>query len=192
MYIFGGRTSSPESENYPNDLFAFDASTRQWTEIIRDQTYLYLNREPLYTVECAPCGRRSHSAVVVDDRNILVFGGYQETIGKHFNDLYEFDTVRIKWRRVNMLPGIGPQPRRRHSCHIVNGQMFILGGVGPIYFDSEPFVIPSLLERFNGNEVLYYIIDINIKEPKYNMYCLVLRLLFAMFISLYSSVLKKT
>lgn len=163
MYIFGGRTSSPESENYPNDLFAFDMSTRQWTEIIRDQTYLYLNREPSYTFECAPCGRRSHSAVVVNDRNILIFGGYQETIGKHFNDLYEFDTVRIKWRRLSMLPGIGPQPRRRHSCHIVNGQMFILGGIGPIDVDCEPFVIPSLLERFNGNEVLYYIIDINIK-----------------------------
>ena len=98
---------------YSNDLYAFNLKTKTWSEIRPDtsterpsiqmqqqqqqqqqheQNDPTLNHnEALLSQKFSPCGRRSHSAVVYKSK-ILVFGGYQENLHRHYNDLYEFDT----------------------------------------------------------------------------------------------------
>jgi len=88
---------------YSNDLYAFNVITKTWSEIRPDtsserqpiqqqqQQNTSANDNTLTRRKFSPCGRRSHSAVVYKNK-ILIFGGFQENLHKHFNDLHEFDT----------------------------------------------------------------------------------------------------
>lgn len=128
---------------YLNDMYAFDMSSRQWIEIAcRDQTSEHSDERGLVI----PCERSGHSAVVHNKR-IIIFGGvHQQNNDKHLNDIYEFDTSVMEWRCVRA-SGIHPQPRRRHSCHIVHGQMFVFAGSGPYTANYR------LLESINSTQV---------------------------------------
>lgn len=121
MFVFGGRKDVSETRFtgdsvYLNDMYAFDMKSRQWNKIVNKLV--------------APSERRSHTAVVLG-KKLLIFGGVQENLRKHYNDMYEFDTETSEWRRVRAC-GLRPQPRRRHSCHVINDQMFVFSGSGPI------------------------------------------------------------
>ncbi|CAF1059137.1 unnamed protein product [Brachionus calyciflorus] len=131
MYIFGGRMDTGRTrftgDNfYSNDLYSFNLKNRQWNLLIPDQTHISQD-SPEYIL--SPDGRRSHSAVVYNNK-IIIFGGYQENIHRHFNDLYEYDPKVNKWNLIKP-KGIPPSLRRRHGCNIVNSQMIIFGGTGP-------------------------------------------------------------
>ena len=100
MYIFGGRmdcgheTFTGESF-YSNDLYMFDITKKQWVEVRPDTSRSLGSSEANESVASkskifSPCGRRSHSAVVYK-RKIIIFGGFQENIHKHLNDIYEYD-----------------------------------------------------------------------------------------------------
>ena len=94
---------------YSNDLYAFNVTTRTWSEIRPDtsserqsfqlaqhqhQQNSITSSEEAQRQRFSPCGRRSHSAVVYKNK-IIIFGGFQENLHKHFNDLYEFDTGNL-------------------------------------------------------------------------------------------------
>ena len=87
----GNETFTGESF-YSNDLFMFDVSKKTWTQIRPDTSRsLELNQSNLQKSKVfSPCGRRSHSAVAYK-KKIIIFGGFQENIHKHFNDIYEYD-----------------------------------------------------------------------------------------------------
>ena len=97
---------------YSNDLYAFNVITKTWSEIRPDTSserqsiQHHQHQQPqhqntnandttLTRRKFSPCGRRSHSAVVHKNK-ILIFGGFQENLHKHFNDLYQFDTGKKK------------------------------------------------------------------------------------------------
>jgi hypothetical protein len=59
-----------------------------------------------------PCARTGHSATLVDERKILIFGGWDPQTGTGaptvFNDAFLLDTTTWEWERVHMetaLPG---------------------------------------------------------------------------------------
>ena len=102
MYVFGGRMDRggeifTGDSFYSNDLFVFDTVTKAWTEVKpdnsssvdyhNDSNNLNHDRNSKYT----PCGRRSHSCVAYK-KKLIMFGGFQENIKIHYNDLFEFDT----------------------------------------------------------------------------------------------------
>lgn len=86
-----GRTRFTGDNFYSNDLFSFDFSKKKWILLIQDQSYF--NRESVQNAY-SPEGRRSHTAVVYNGK-IIVFGGYQENLNKHFNDLHEYDPSKF-------------------------------------------------------------------------------------------------
>lgn len=132
-----GRARFTGENFYANDLYAFDTASKKWIELRPDTSGQMtgggllerLTREIDIQNKFSPCGRRSHSAVAFNNR-LIVFGGFQEKIQKHFNDMYEYNPERNEWRVIAQ-EGNVPSPRRRHSCHVINSQMVIFGGTGP-------------------------------------------------------------
>lgn len=138
IYLFGGRGTSYMNsftniiETYSNVLWYFDLTTFTW-------------HKPDVTGDI-PCGRRSHSAFVYDDK-MYIFGGYNAIEGKHFNDLYEFDPSILRWRKIEA-PGEEPCERRRQACVLVGNRVFLFGGTSPL---------PNFCE--NGQDIEDRLID---------------------------------
>lgn len=169
MYIFGGRmdlggTRFTGENFYLNDLYSFNTKKKQWTQLIPDKSFLTFNNNNNNSdttpnndnnnsnetrnnsneqqTKLSPCGRRSHSAVVYNNK-MIIFGGFQENIHKHFNDMYIFDPDRNEWKVLHT-KGTVPSQRRRHCCVIVNDQMFIFGGTGPTPNESPNSQSPTV------------------------------------------------
>ena len=85
---------------YSNDLYEYDTIKKAWTELKPDTSDRVTSTESndLQKLNLSiPCGRRSHSSVVFK-RKIMIFGGFQENINKHFNNMYEFDVGELRKR----------------------------------------------------------------------------------------------
>jgi len=156
LYVFGGRMDAAGAEYsgesfYSNDVCEFDFEKNEWTNVTEEADrgnnadYSYADKYPI--------GRRSHSAVPYG-KKVLIFGGYNEELELHFDDLLEFDTETYKWE-FKQVRGKAPSKRRRHCCCIINSRMFLFGGTGP----REGAVmnthrIASLLRRMQQNQAL--------------------------------------
>lgn len=129
MFIFGGRSDNGDfnglnTEFYSDRLVYLDLNTLRWEKP-------HLNHP-------RPIGRRSHSAVALDEHRLLIFGGYNSKTELHMNgnlstyileshiltkiiaDLWLLDITSWKWHRLNP-HGKGPEPRRRQSlCQVVS------------------------------------------------------------------------
>jgi N-acetylneuraminic acid mutarotase len=117
MFVFGGRSdrSGPyhsQQEIYYNSINYLDTTTNTWIQPV--------------TSGVLPNGRRSHSAFVYNNC-IFIFGGYNGSINKHFNDMYKYDPQTRVWSLVEA-KGKSPCPRRRQSCCIVGDRLFLFGG----------------------------------------------------------------
>jgi N-acetylneuraminic acid mutarotase len=137
VFIFGGRMDMGGARFtgesfYSNDLYSFNVIEKKWSIIKQDTSNELNNKQETETDpqslarKYGPCGRRSHSSIEYKNK-FVIFGGYQENINKHFNDLYEFDTDKLEWSLINA-SGLAPSPRRRHSCCVILDQMFLFGG----------------------------------------------------------------
>uniref|UniRef100_A0A0R3S182 Kelch domain-containing protein n=1 Tax=Elaeophora elaphi TaxID=1147741 RepID=A0A0R3S182_9BILA len=117
MYIFGGRSdlhgALHSSRDYYSDILkVLNLKTGRW-------------EDPKVTGDC-PCGRRSHSAWVHNNK-MYIFGGYLGTENRHLNELHEFDPTTSCWHRLKPF-GIGPSPRRRQCAVVVGERVFLFGG----------------------------------------------------------------
>uniref|UniRef100_A0AAF5PSP2 Kelch domain-containing protein family protein n=1 Tax=Wuchereria bancrofti TaxID=6293 RepID=A0AAF5PSP2_WUCBA len=120
MYIFGGRSdlhgAFHSSRDYYSDVLkVLNLKTGRW-------------EDPKVTGDC-PCGRRSHSAWVRNNK-MYIFGGYLGTENRHLNELHEFDPATSCWRRLKPF-GTGPSPRRRQCVVVVGERVFLFGGTMP-------------------------------------------------------------
>jgi len=119
MFVFGGRSdregpNHSQQEIYCNVITYFDTANNTWVEPV--------------TTGQLPCGRRSHSAFVYNN-SIFIFGGYNGTTNKHFNDLYKYDPQTRVWSLVKVRGRYrSPCPRRRQCCCIVGDKLFLFGG----------------------------------------------------------------
>eukprot|EP00088_Acartia_fossae_P008534 TRINITY_DN14086_c0_g1_i3.p1 TRINITY_DN14086_c0_g1~~TRINITY_DN14086_c0_g1_i3.p1 ORF type:complete len:430 (-),score=43.45 TRINITY_DN14086_c0_g1_i3:185-1372(-) len=119
MFIFGGRstltTGNMYDDIYSNKVCYLDTTTFTW-------------HTPTLT-QPAPQGRRSHSAISMDNR-ILIFGGYNGRHDEHKNDLWSYDTESLTWTQLNPR-GKPPIPRRRQAMCLVRDKIFLFGGTSP-------------------------------------------------------------
>lgn len=136
MVIFGGRSSdqSPyqmELDYYSNKVAYYNTLTSTWsTPDIRAPV---------------PSGRRSHSALALENGKVLIFGGFNGRTKEHKNDLWCLDTDTWTWSLVNP-PGLGPNPRRRQALVRVGDKIFLFGGTSPyhgppLYFTEEQLAL---------------------------------------------------
>ncbi|XP_068623061.1 host cell factor 1 [Battus philenor] len=111
MIVFGGG-----NEGIVHELHVFNTSTNQWFV-------------PVTKGEVPP-GCAAYG-FVVDGTRLLVFGGMVE-YGKYSNDLYELQASRWEWKRLKPLPpkqGLPPCPRLGHSFTLLNGKVYLFGGL---------------------------------------------------------------
>ena len=103
MYIFGGLYGFTK---YLNDLFVYNAENNEWEE----PTLIGLTR---------PDARAWHTANVIGDSQILIFGG---TAGRldFFNDIWVFDTHAMFWFQIDPIGSI-PKCRATHTMVQVHG-----------------------------------------------------------------------
>ncbi|XP_041970052.1 host cell factor 1-like [Aricia agestis] len=111
MIVFGGG-----NEGIVHELHVFNTTTNQWFV-------------PVTKGEVPP-GCAAYG-FVVDGTRLLVFGGMVE-YGKYSNDLYELQASRWEWKRLKPMPpkaGIPPCPRLGHSFTLLNGKVYLFGGL---------------------------------------------------------------
>lgn len=170
MYVFGGRYDhigplrTPQNI-YDNRLYVFHPKHQSWS-LVPAKGQL-------------PCGRRSHSACkhlfssqlinsfsirfnsisVVYQNKLYIFGGYNNVMGDHFNDLHEFDPERLIWRQIHPCGLSNPIPRRRQCCLVIDHQMFMFGGTSPVqtsnHYSNEIQEIDGLRTRLYDQSDLY-------------------------------------
>jgi N-acetylneuraminic acid mutarotase len=75
-----------------------------------------------------PCPRFAHTATLLAQNLILVFGGYDSH--SFYNDLYILDLNVRKWSEVEVLGTARPPPRYAHTATIVGRQLVVFGGQG--------------------------------------------------------------
>jgi len=137
MVIFGGRSTDQSSYHnlgrdfYSNKVSCYNSLTSTWS-----------SPDILYPL---PSGRRSHSAVSLENGKILMFGGFHGRTKVHRNDLWCLDTDTWSWSLFTPA-GFGPNPRRRQALVRVGDKIFLFGGTSPyfgppLYFTEEQLAL---------------------------------------------------
>ncbi|GAV80141.1 Kelch_3 domain-containing protein/Kelch_4 domain-containing protein [Cephalotus follicularis] len=109
MIVFGGTNGSKKV----NDLHILDLGTKQWA------------RE-----ECKgtpPTPRESHTATLVGDDKMVIFGGSGEGEANCLNDLHVLDLKTMRWTSPEVKGDI-PVPRDSHSAVAIGNKLFVYGG----------------------------------------------------------------
>eukprot|EP01127_Copromyxa_protea_P018187 TRINITY_DN5659_c0_g1_i1.p1 TRINITY_DN5659_c0_g1~~TRINITY_DN5659_c0_g1_i1.p1 ORF type:complete len:413 (-),score=51.01 TRINITY_DN5659_c0_g1_i1:523-1761(-) len=107
IWVFGG---SDGSQAFFNDLHIFNTVSGEWR-----------NSEISGT---PPSPRSGHSATLVADGKIIIFGG--ESGSDTLNDVHVLDTQKATWTQVSVE---GEKPARYgHGALFLWGQLFIVGG----------------------------------------------------------------
>ncbi len=69
--------------------------------------------------------------LVAYDGKLYIFGGYNNVIGLHFNDLHEFNPATCLWRCIKTRGIDSPVARRRQCCLVIGNRMYMFGGTSP-------------------------------------------------------------
>lgn len=93
LYVFGGYATGT---GYLGDLWRFDCQRRGWSQ-------LTCGKAP------SPGARRGHAAALLDGRLYVIGGAGPD--GRHFADVWCFDTGSCKWQQLEA-GGAAPGPRR--------------------------------------------------------------------------------
>ncbi|XP_044740942.1 host cell factor-like isoform X2 [Chrysoperla carnea] len=111
MVVFGGG-----NEGIVHELHVYNTATNQW--------FVPTTKGDV-PPGCAAYG------FVVDGTRLFVFGGMIE-YGRYSNDLYELQAARWEWKKHKPIPprnGKPPCPRLGHSFTLVNGKVYLFGGL---------------------------------------------------------------
>lgn len=79
-----------------------------------------------------PSDRSHHTATVINDKEILVFGGQVcRTTLQVFNDVHVLTAGSDKWEwRKIVTSGVAPTARGRHTATLYNNKLYVFGGYG--------------------------------------------------------------
>jgi N-acetylneuraminic acid mutarotase len=125
IYCFGGASgqmmryqSAPVTIDMQfNDIYLYNIDTSTWS------TPANVTGEP-------PIARLGHTANVVKDGKILIFGGGKDDSGDTtYNDTYIFDTVTNEWSKQTTV-GVAPEGRVFHTSTLIGNLLYVYGGKG--------------------------------------------------------------
>ncbi|KAG2389417.1 hypothetical protein C9374_013977 [Naegleria lovaniensis] len=107
VVMFGGL----DYEDYRNDLFLFDLSSKEWSEI---------------EIESGPSARAFHSVINYDESTLLFFGGE----GKNglLNDICSLNISDSKWSEIKC-SGDTPSRRIHSTLGLKEGELLCFGGI---------------------------------------------------------------
>ncbi|KAF5880274.1 kelch domain-containing protein 3, partial [Clarias magur] len=122
IYIWGGRN---DTEGACNILYAFEVGIHRWWT-------------PKVTGS-VPGARDGHSACVLN-KDMYIFGGYEQLADCFSNDIHKLDSHTMCW---SLIKATGTPARWRdfHSATIIGTKMFVFGGradrFGPFHSNNE-------------------------------------------------------
>jgi N-acetylneuraminic acid mutarotase len=119
IFVYGGGTIAGPT----NDLFILDIVSLVWVRPFCKGT--------------APRPRISHSAAVLMQDQLIIFGG--GTMNRVFDDLHIFDVNHAVWSRPRD-SGTIPMPRAGHTFSAIDSKIYVLGGAnceGDIFCDMH-------------------------------------------------------
>jgi len=76
--------------------------------------------------------------LVIYNKKIYIFGGYNGILDQHFNDLYCFDPSQNQWNLV-VARGETPRARRRQICLVIGKKLYLFGGTR--YVENKLFIL---------------------------------------------------
>ena len=130
MIIFGGR----HSQRILSNIYSLDFTSLSWSKI-----------EPCGN---SPPARDSHSAIIYNDSDMIIFGG-NGTSGK-LNDLWNFNFNDKKWTKISG-SGKSPSSRDGHLTSLIyNKYMMIYAGL-----DNEDNVVHDIFLFDIENRIWY-------------------------------------
>lgn len=109
MIVFGGTNGSKKV----NDLNVLNLRTKEW---IKPECY-----------GIPPCPRESHTATLVGNDKILIFGGSGEGEANYLNDVHILDLNTMRWSSPEVRGDI-PVPRDSHSTVAIGNKLYVYGG----------------------------------------------------------------
>jgi dynein heavy chain len=140
-FMFGGiDEGKPVGPNNDMYILKIGASELEWSRADQDDD--------------VPGPRWKHSACMVDEINLMIFGGFHSSTNR-FNDVWYFNTVSMTWSQPmpdqteftprgnhvptkNMVPG-APSPRGGHSATVIGDQVWVFGGYGGLGYSRRDF-----------------------------------------------------
>ena len=148
MIIFGGRHLKKSLSN----VYSLNFSSLTWSKM-----------EPIGII---PLARDSHSAVLYNNTDMIIFGGNGQTT--KFNDLWDFDINEYKWTKMTT-QGKSPCARDGHlSTIIYNRYMIIYAGLN----EKDEVINDIYLFDFeNNNWIECNIINSNLLENRDGQSC---------------------
>ena len=148
MIIFGGRHLQRSLSN----VYSLNFSSLTWSKM-----------EPIGII---PLARDSHSAVLYNNTDMIIFGGNGQTT--KFNDLWDFDINEYKWTKMTT-QGKSPCARDGHlSTIIYNRYMVIYAGLN----EKDEVINDIYLFDFeNNNWIECDVINSNLLENRDGQSC---------------------
>lgn len=122
MIVFGGTNGCKKV----NDLHILDLLSREWS-------HPKCRGNP-------PCARESHTANVIRDEQMVVFGGSGEGEANYLSDLHILDLKNMEWTSPEVR-GHVPAPRDSHSSVVVDDMLFVCGGDSGDRYQSDVCVL---------------------------------------------------
>lgn len=113
LFVLGGvfPRPNPEPDGCSDSLYIFDPHLSIWYQ-------------PIVTGD-APSARSGHSACVMQERKIYVFGGWDTPIC--YNDMYMLDLGLMEFSAVKT-SGKAPSPRSWHGSAVLSDTKFLIHG----------------------------------------------------------------
>ena len=100
LYLYGGRVRERRTHTRYSDLWKYGIKQNKWNIIENNDNI--------------PAKTTGHSMVIYKEY-LIAFGGKTKTndVAMYTNDLYVFDTINIKWKRVNVTNA----PKKRYILY---------------------------------------------------------------------------
>ncbi|KAM8746741.1 kelch repeat-containing protein [Acanthopagrus schlegelii] len=113
LFVLGGvfPCPNPEPDGCSDSLYIFDPHLSIWYQ-------------PIVTGN-APSARSGHSACVMQERKIYVFGGWDTPVC--YNDMYMLDLGLMEFSAVKTT-GTAPSPRSWHGSAVLSDTQFLIHG----------------------------------------------------------------
>ncbi|KAJ3444155.1 serine/threonine-protein kinase edr1 [Anaeramoeba flamelloides] len=134
--LFGGHNF----DQYFSEVHILDVHTQKWIL-------------PEIRGRHRPMARDGHTTIEIGDGRILLWGG--SSGGENFlKDLWTMDPREMRWRKQEV-KGKTPGPRSGHSMDLVDGRIFVFGGLGigeNFYDDLSMLSIGDDVDKFVKKE----------------------------------------